>query len=300
MLSEQAFELIDIVAQDGSFTAAAHRLDKVPSAVSYAVKQIEQELGVTLFNRHHRSVSLTDAGQHFVKTARVLLTDIGQLKRNTQRVANGWQPSLTIAFDQVVRADKISKLIRSFYQAFTDVELIIRFEVYNGVWESLVTGHSDLAIGTTTTIPVGGHFQYRAIGKIEWSFLVGKNHPLNTIDRTLTEDDLWRYPAISLEDTAVSMPKRPSWLIEKQRRLVVPDWIRAINCLAEGLGIGFMPRHLAKPFIDNGILLEKSIDYHPNLNQCCLAWNTEKNSQAIHWVLDYLGDTQQLNNDWLN
>ena len=67
MLSEQALELIDIVARVGSFTAAANRLHKVPSAVSYAVKQIEEELGVILFERHHRSVTLTPAGEHFVK-----------------------------------------------------------------------------------------------------------------------------------------------------------------------------------------------------------------------------------------
>ena len=67
MLSEQAFEMIDIVARVGSFTAAANKLNKVPSAVSYAIKQIEDDLGVILFERHHRSVSLTPAGEHVLE-----------------------------------------------------------------------------------------------------------------------------------------------------------------------------------------------------------------------------------------
>ena len=73
MLSEQSMLLIDMVARVGSFTAAANKLHKVPSAVSYAVKQVEEELGVTLFERHHRSVSLTAAGEHFVKQIRFLM-----------------------------------------------------------------------------------------------------------------------------------------------------------------------------------------------------------------------------------
>lgn len=54
MLSEQSMQLIDMVARVGSFTAAANKLHKVPSAVSYAVKQVEEDLGVVLFERHHR------------------------------------------------------------------------------------------------------------------------------------------------------------------------------------------------------------------------------------------------------
>ena len=116
MLSEQSLQLIDMVARVGSFTAAANKLHKVPSAVSYAVKQIEEELGVVLFVRHHRSVSLTAAGEHFVKQSRTLLTDIDAMRADTIRVANGWQPTLSIALDNIVRADKISNLIADFYR----------------------------------------------------------------------------------------------------------------------------------------------------------------------------------------
>ncbi len=299
MLSEQALELIDIVARVGSFTAAATQLHKVPSAVSYSVKQIEEELGVVLFERHHRSVSLTPAGEHFVKQARNLLSQIDEMKRGTQRVANGWQPTLSIALDNIVRADRISVLIADFYRHFHDIELIIRIEVFNGVWEALATGRSDIAIGATTAIPVGGVYQYKDMGDIEWSFLVSKNHPLASIERPLTDDELRPFPSICLEDTSREIPKRMTWLLENQRRLVVPDWIRAINCFREGLGIGYMPRHLASPFIKVGALIEKPLDKPILTSPCCLAWNADKMSPALAWVLDYLGDTDKLHREWL-
>ncbi|QYK03455.1 DNA-binding transcriptional activator PunR [Shewanella zhangzhouensis] len=299
MLSEQSLELVDIVAQVGSFTAAAAKLHKVPSAVSYAIKQIEDELGVVLFNRHHRNVSLTVAGEHFVREARSMLSQMDELKRGTQRIANGWQPTLSIALDNIVRADKISVLIADFYRHFQDVELIIRIEVFNGVWEALATGRSHIAIGATTAIPVGGVFQYRDMGVIDWAFLVSKNHPLASIEAPLSDDMLRPFPSICLEDTSREIPKRTTWLLDNQRRLVVPDWIRAINCFTNGLGIGYMPRHLAAPFIQAGLLMEKTLEQPKAPSPCCLAWNGDAPSPALSWVLDYLGDSEKLHREWL-
>ena len=300
MLSEQSLQLIDMVARVGSFTAAATKLHKVPSAVSYAVKQIEDDLGTPLFNRHHRSVSLTPAGEHFVVQARSLLTNISDIKEDTRRLANGWQPTLSIALDNIVRADKISVLIADFYREFEDVELIIRIEVFNGVWESIANGRSDIAIGATTAIPVGGDYQFRDMGQIEWAFVVSPNHPLAKETSPLVDQQLRQYPSICLEDTSREIPKRLTWLLENQRRLVVPDWIRAINCFREGLGIGYIPRHFAQGFIDSGLLVEKELQVTKGPSPCCLAWNGAKLSPAMTWVLEYLGDSEQLNKDWFH
>ncbi len=300
MLSEQSMQLIDMVARSGSFTAAANQLHKVPSAVSYAVKQVEEELGVILFERHHRSVSLTPAGEHFVKQVRQLLSHLSDLKDDTKRVANGWQPTLSIALDNIVRADKLSNLIADFYRNFDNVELIIRIEVFNGVWEAISTRRSDIAIGATTAIPVGGDYHFRDMGDIEWSFLVAKHHPLAQAEHPLTNDELVSYPAICLEDTSREIPKRITWLLENQRRLVVPDWIRAINCYREGLGIGYMPKHFAAPFVQSGALIEKQLAQPIAPSPCCLAWNAANKSPAMKWVLDYLGDSEKLQRDWFN
>ncbi|MCL1124448.1 DNA-binding transcriptional activator PunR [Shewanella surugensis] len=300
MLSEQSLQLIDMVARVGSFTAAANKLHKVPSAVSYAVKQVEEELGVILFERHHRSVSLTAAGEYFVKHSRSLLTNMAEMRSDTKRIANGWQPTLAIAFDNIVRADKISTLIADFYRTFKNIELIIRIEVFNGVWESIATKRSDIAIGATTAIPVGGDFHFKDMGEIKWAFLVSHNHPLAHVHRPLLDDEMRPYPSICLEDTSREIPKRMTWLLENQRRLVVPDWIRAINCFREGLGIGYMPMHFAAPFIKTGALIEKQLERPKAPSPCCLAWNATNQSPAMAWVLNYLGDSKKLHKDWLN
>lgn len=300
MFSSQALQLIDIVAQLGSFTAAANKLQKVPSAVSYAIKQVEDDIGVILFERHHRSVSLTPAGEHFVAQARQILAQMEQVKVGTQQIANGWQPRISIAIDNIVRPDKISVFIADFYKHFKDVELDINIEVFNGVWEALSSGRCDIAIGATTAIPTGGIYKYKDMGNIEWSFLVSKNHPLAAIDRPLSDAELIEYASISLEDTAREIPKRSVWHLNNQRRIVVPDWIRALNCYINGLGVGYMPAHVASLFIKSGALIEKQLQCPVQDSPCCLAWNSKKQSQAMAWVLNYLGDSEKLNKDWLS
>ena len=59
MWSEYSLEVVDAVARTGGFSAAAQELHRVPSAVSYTVRQLETWLAVSLFERRHRDVELS-------------------------------------------------------------------------------------------------------------------------------------------------------------------------------------------------------------------------------------------------
>jgi DNA-binding transcriptional LysR family regulator len=61
-LSLEAIEVLDAIARKGSFAAAAESLFRVPSAVTYTVRKLEDDLGVSLFNRTGHRAELTEAG----------------------------------------------------------------------------------------------------------------------------------------------------------------------------------------------------------------------------------------------
>ncbi|MGB0894968.1 MAG: DNA-binding transcriptional activator PunR [Parashewanella sp.] len=300
MLSEAVLNLIDEVSRLGSFTAAAKKLNKVPSAISYTIKQAEDELGTALFVRHHRSVSLTPAGEYFVQQSRQLLQQMQQVKLSTQRVANNWRPTISITLDCFVRADKISALIGDFYKAFDDVELTVKIGVFNGVWESLASGESDLAIGATTSIPNSGYFSYKEMGNVEWCFCVSPKHLLAKKEQALTQEDILPFPVVCVEDTAQNTTKRELWRLQNQRRIVVPDWIRAINCASSGLGVAYLPKHLADLFIKTGRLVTKELQQPLAKETCCVAWKSEQPTEALQWLLSYLGDTENMQKQWLS
>ena len=142
MFSYNDLQVIDVVARRGSFSAAAEELHKVPSAISYTVRLIEERLAVDLFVRLHRQVQLTPAGEYFVEEARDLIKRMEQIKSQTQRVANGWSQSVSVALDTVVRESRVNTLVRDFYREFPDVELHLSMEVFNGVWDALADGRA--------------------------------------------------------------------------------------------------------------------------------------------------------------
>ncbi|GAA4898021.1 DNA-binding transcriptional activator PunR [Ferrimonas pelagia] len=299
MFAKSTLQMLDTVARQGSFSAAAGVLHKVPSAISYSVRQVERELGVVLFERQARKVVLTPAGEHFLIQVRQWLREMESVRRHTQRVANGWQRSLKVALDNIVKADRISALIHDFYTEFDDAELVISMEVFNGVWDALADGRADIAIGATTAVPVGGDFGARDMGQMDWALVMAPDHPVATMT-TLTGEKLAAFPVIGLEDTSRTLAKRNTWLLDNQRRIVVPDWANALTCYKDGLGIGYVPRHLAKPLLASGQLVERYFEGGQNTCECCLAWRKpEQDNALLDWLLVYLGDEAQLNRDWL-
>lgn len=158
MFSKSSLEMLDTVARLGSFTAAAEVLHKVPSAISYGVRQVEQDLDVLLFRRLPRKVELTPAGELFMLEARQLLRLMEEVRAQTKRAAHGWQKTLKLTLDNVVKLDKMKPLVEDFYRTFEFAELQINMEVFNGSWEAIAQGRADIVIGATSAIPVGGGF----------------------------------------------------------------------------------------------------------------------------------------------
>ncbi|KYN90427.1 transcriptional regulator [Vibrio cidicii] len=298
MFSKPSLEMLDTVARLGSFTAAAEVLHKVPSAISYGVRQVEQELGVLLFRRLPRKVELTPAGELFIAEARMLLRQMEEVKSQTRRAAQGWQSTLKLTLDNVVKLDKLKPLVEDFYREFDFAELQINMEVFNGSWEAIAQGRADIVIGATSAIPVGGDFEVRDMGRLDWVFVMSPDHPC-VRQQVLTEAFVSQFPAICLDDTSSVLPKRHTGHYPQQRRLLLPNWYSAIECLKNGVGVGYMPRHIAMPLINDGVLVEKILPDDKPLSQCCLVWRKDDNHKLIQWMVDYLGNSHQLHQDWL-
>ena len=296
--SRSSLEMLDVVARLGSFSAAANVLHKVPSAISYGVRQIEQELDVVLFHRLPRKVTLTEAGELFVNEARMLLRQMDEIKMQTRRAAYGWQSTVKLTLDNVVKLDKLQPLIEAFYQRFQHAELQINMEVFNGSWEAISQGRADIVIGATSAVPIGGNFEVKEIGVLDWAFVMAPEHPCAKLSH-LGAEQLSGFPAVCLDDTSTSLPKRHTTHYPQQRRLLLPNWYSAIECLKQGVGVGYMPKHIAKPLIEQNLLVEKVLADDPPLSQCCMVWRNDDNHEMIDWLVSYLGSSEQIYRDWI-
>ncbi|MBA2721373.1 MAG: LysR family transcriptional regulator, partial [Methylibium sp.] len=102
VLTPEALTMVDLIARTGSFAAAAREMGKVPSALTYSVRVLEDALDVLLFDRSSRQARLTAAGEELLHEGRRLLIEIDAVANRVKRIATGWETQLTIAFDSIL------------------------------------------------------------------------------------------------------------------------------------------------------------------------------------------------------
>ena len=146
-LTPDALQMMETIARTGSFAAAARELGKVPSALTYSVRQLEDALDVLLFDRRSRQARLTAAGEELLREGRLLLQQMDAVANRVKRVASGLEAELTIAVDKVIAPHAIFDLIEGFYALQPPTRVRMLSEVMNGTWEALASGAADLAIG---------------------------------------------------------------------------------------------------------------------------------------------------------
>lgn len=143
----EALEVLDAIERKGSFAGAANALYRVPSAISYTVQKLEDDLGVKLFRREGRRSLLTPAGSLLLEQGRELLIAAENLAELTRQVDSGWESTLNIAIDSILEFEPYYKVINDFYQVKPDIEINLHEEVLGGTWEAVLDGRVDLALG---------------------------------------------------------------------------------------------------------------------------------------------------------
>ena len=119
------------VAQEGSFSAAARRLDLTPSAVSKQIGRLEERLGARLFNRTTRQISLTDVGQAFFARADRILGDLAEAERAVTDMAGNprglLRVSVPVAFGRMHLAPRLPSFLAANPEVQIDLTLNDRF-----------------------------------------------------------------------------------------------------------------------------------------------------------------------------
>ena len=303
MIPTDSLEIVRAVAHFRNFTAAAKHLHKVPSAISYTVRKLEERLDVQLFLRDSKRVELTPAGRHFIEHTDRLLQELETLEKSTRQMATGWEQELRIALDNVVNQGMVYDLVRDVQAVRPDMNLIINTEVYNGSWDALFHNRCQVVIGAPKAIPdniqASDRFEWKSMGCLGWNFVVAPEHPLAKVDEPLNQDLIRRHRSICIQDTSRVFQHGYNLLLEGQNALTVPSFHMAIECLMKGLGSTILPEHFARPYIESGKLVRCEVVDIPMSDSCFLAWNRESMGKGLKWVLEWLGEEAWLNQVWL-
>ena len=318
-LTPDALTMMDIIARTGSFAAAARELGRVPSALTYSVRQLEDALDVLLFDRSSRQARLTAAGQELLDEGRRLLAEMDAVANRVRRVATGWESALTIAADGVISRVTLFELVEGFYaqrvggsggsgvrgpgaSAAQDLgsspgtRLRLRSEIMAGLWEALVTGQADLAIGVMMNTPPQPGIELRLLGEIDFVFAVAPHHPLAQATEPLNDAQMMAHRAVAVADSAQRLSPVTVNLLPGQDVLTVPTMAAKTEALLRCLGCGFVPEPQVREHLRSGRLVAKAVQRHRAPAQFGYAWRGAATPQprkapqglALQWWLGQL------------
>ncbi|MBS0306399.1 MAG: LysR family transcriptional regulator [Proteobacteria bacterium] len=302
-LTPDALVMMDTIARTGSFAAAARELGKVPSALTYSVRQLEEALDALLFDRSSRQAQLTAAGQELLSEGRRLLQEMNAIANRVRRVAGGWEATLAISVDDVLSVPTVFELVEAFYAACTQphahgggqaapTRLRLRSEVLAGTWEALVTGQVDLAIGVSGEHVNPGGIELRPLGEIAFVFCVAPHHPLAALPEPLADEQLVAHRAVAVADTAQRLAPLTVNLLPGQDVLTVAHMRAKLEAQLRGLGCGFLPEPMARRHLEAGHLVRKETVSSTLAARVHYAWRAGRGpgaaGPALRWWLAQL------------
>lgn len=288
MLSEDELALLEAIRESGSLSRAAARLNKAPSTVSHAARQLESRFDALLFDRRNYRLQLTPAGQLLADEAGRLMQDVARMTQRVRQVANGWEDRLWIVTDEILEFELLMPVVHDFDALGSGVRLRFTHEVLAGTWEALRDGRADLIVGATNEPPAIAGLHWFELGVMEWVFAVASRHPLAGATGPLTRERILAERGVAVADSSRHTPGRAYGLLGGQDVLAVPSMRAKILAQRDGLGVGWVPRERAAKLLANGELIEKDTASPREPNVLYVAWRAERPGRALQWWIDRL------------
>ncbi|MBT9457924.1 MAG: LysR family transcriptional regulator [Burkholderiaceae bacterium] len=299
VLTPEALAMMDTIARTGSFAAAARDMGKVPSALTYSVRQLEDALDVLLFDRGSRQATLTAAGHELLNEGRRLLQEIDAVANRVRRVATGWETELTIAVDDALARRALFDLIAAFYELRVEdggnvpTRIKLRNEVMSGTWEALISGQADLAIGTGASNVQSSAVHSEPLGELDFVFCVAPHHPLADVPEPLTLAQMAQHRIVAVADTARTLDAMTIGVMPGQDVLTLPSMAAKLEAQLRGLGCGSIPEPMVRRHVEAGRLRIKATEAGRRSANLHYSWRNTGHppGRALAWWLQQLGST---------
>lgn len=281
------------VAEELNFRRAAERLSMAQPPLSQQIRDLEEELGVLLFERTHRSVQLTAAGKVFLEDATRLLAQSEQAIQRAQRANKGELGKLTIGYTSLILCRLFPDILRLHRSLFPDVELILQDMVTFEQMQQLYTNTLDISFATHASFAITAMEQEMlAQEPILFEPLVAalpENHPLahrSSISLSALAHESWIWFARPFDPTTYDYMMRLFEQVGFRPRVTqeISQQQIIIGLVAAGFGISMVPKSAARQENGGGVVYLDLVDPTPRV-EFNVVWRREDSSPILHEFL---------------
>jgi DNA-binding transcriptional LysR family regulator len=279
----EALEILDAIARHGSFGRAADALGRVPSAITYAVRKLEDDLDTLIFDRSGYRAQLTASGKVLLEQGRALLQQADQLQSHIAQTAHGWELELSIVLDAILPWRWLQAHVEAYFRDACSAKLRINEETLAGSWDALLDGRADLVIGASNDPPLGLGISTQPLFNVPFVYCVSPHHALAAAPEPLADEQIKAHRAIVIGDSSRQLPLRSSGLLSGQDTLVVPSMQAKIDAQVAGLGAGYLADWFARPYLRDKLLVSKPVAESKQDSGIVIAWKSGNRGRALGW-----------------
>lgn len=269
------------IAEQHSFRAAARTLDVSPSALSHAMRTLEERLGVRLLNRTTRSVALTEAGEKLLNRIRPALTDIDEALLEISNARERPSGSLRINSSESAAMPLMQHVLPGFLEQFPDIH--IEFVVDSRLVDIVAAGY-DAGIRIQEAVPkdmiavkFGPDIRFVAVASPD--YLARHAPPQVPLDLLKHRCIRFRFESGALYKWDLQFRGRPINL-DVNGPITVGSMRLAVEAALQGIGIAWISELQVMDYLQSGRLVRVLEEWSPSFPGLCLYYPANRHPPA--------------------
>ena len=279
------------VVETGSFRSAADAIHKTQPGISAAVKALEEQYGILLFDRNSYRPTLTSEGHAFFQQSKKLMSQVLQLENLGHDLAQGTEAPLQLCLSQMALDDDCMSRIKAFQHQHANIALDITTDHLYGVQEKLTKNKCEIAIGPRYGLD--DRHAFIELNKITMMAVISPEllATLNTSDTKIKQQSLYAIPQILVNDTTANASENGHrYVLPTGKRWYVNDFQAKKTLLVHGLGWARMPKHCIQAELNNGQLVPIEVENFTSQNQLPifmirLRHQTQSSQANVFWEM---------------
>jgi len=247
------------IVETGSFAAAARKLGRANSVISYAIANLESQLGVTLFARSGTArPRLTDAGRAILADSRGLAIALDGLLAKARGLTSGLEAEVSLVVDVMLPARKLVKALDEFRKRFATVALRLRVEALGAVTQAVMEGAA--AFGVSGPLEMSNDLLTRGpAGSVKLLAVAAPDHPLAQLGEPITAAVARDHIQLVLTDRS-SLTENRDFGVVSVKTWRLADLGAKHALLLAGMGWGNMPKPMVNDDLKRGRLVALRIE----------------------------------------
>ncbi|WP_144140879.1 LysR family transcriptional regulator [Paraburkholderia sp. BCC1884] len=292
------FVVFIAVADCGGFAAAARKLGRAQSAMTYAIRALEEDAGLLLFDRTGYRAILTDAGRALLTHARRITMDVDEYRRIAKGFAKGLEANLTLVVDDMVPIGPVVRVLSGLHKAYPSVHVRLKVEPYQRALELMVNGQANLGILVQATA-FGSALQSFSWTEYSMVPVASPTHPLVTLPRPIASDALHGHMQVVWTPSTATVDSR-DYGVHSLHCWHVTDMRAKRELLRAGVGWGTLPDYLAANDLEEKRLVKLELrdweghDRMPAYATAIVRRKEAVEGPAARWLLDEFKRSAQL------